>query len=338
MPNPGYDFVIRQGDTKPALTYTLTDATGAALNLTGATVNFVMRTLTSSTPAINASATVTNASAGTPFVIGTPAGTNTALANQQTNAGNWSLVGRFYFPAGSSNFIRVLDNFSDATNVAVVDGLKLAYADADIVLDNTNPAVSFAGSWSAGSSSSGFYGADYRYAGSAATVTATATYQPNFPNAGLYNVFVWYPQGSNRATNAPWLISYFGGSTNVSVNQQTSGGAWLQIAAARPFSAGTNGFVQLANNAGPSVVLADAVRFSFAGPLAPVWFQAISRQADGRIQLTVNSTPGYGLWLDRTTNWLTWQPLTNLLSTNGQLVFTDNSSTNNSAGFYRARQ
>ena len=65
MPNPGYDFVIRQGDTKPALTYTLTDATGAALNLTGATVNFVMRTLTSSTPAINASATVTNASAGT---------------------------------------------------------------------------------------------------------------------------------------------------------------------------------------------------------------------------------------------------------------------------------
>ncbi len=281
---------------------------------------------------------LTNASAGTPFVIGTPAGTNTALANQQTNAGNWSLVGRFYFPAGSSNFIRVLDNFSDATNVAVVDGLKLAYADADIVLDNTNPAVSFAGSWSAGSSSSGFYGADYRYAGSAATVTATATYQPNFPNAGLYNVFVWYPQGSNRATNAPWLISYFGGSTNVSVNQQTSGGAWLQIAAARPFSAGTNGFVQLANNAGPSVVLADAVRFSFAGPLAPVWFQAISRQADGRIQLTVNSTPGYGLWLDRTTNWLTWQPLTNLLSTNGQLVFTDNSSTNNSAGFYRARQ
>ena len=78
MPNPGYDFVIRQGDTKPALTYTLTDATGAALNLTGATVNFVMRTLTSSTPAINASATVTNASAGT--VSFSFSGTQTATA------------------------------------------------------------------------------------------------------------------------------------------------------------------------------------------------------------------------------------------------------------------
>jgi len=80
MPHPGYDFVIRQGDTKPALTYTLTDATGAALNLTGATVNFVMRTLTSSTPAINASATVTNASAGT--VSFSFSGTQTATAGQ----------------------------------------------------------------------------------------------------------------------------------------------------------------------------------------------------------------------------------------------------------------
>src|ERR1017187_237918 len=281
---------------------------------------------------------LTNASAGTPFVIGTPAGTNTIFVNQQTNAGHWSFVGQFSFAAGTSNFIRVLDNFSDATNVAVVDGVKLVYANADLVLDNTNAEMNFAGSWSTGTSATDKYKADYRYASSTATAMATATYRPNFPNAGLYDVFVWYPQGGNRATNAPWTISFFGGSTNVLVNQQTNGGFWLQIAAARPFSAGTNGFVQLVNNAGPSIVVADAMKFSFAGPLATVAFQAITRQGDGRISLTVNSTPGYGLWIDRTTNLLAWQPLTNMLNANGTLIFTDNSPTNRSAGFYRARQ
>jgi hypothetical protein len=281
---------------------------------------------------------LTNASAGTPFVIGTPAGTNTIFVNQQTNAGNWSFVGQFSFAAGTSNFIRVLDNFSDATNVAVVDGVKLVYANANIVLDNTNAEVNFAGSWSTGSSATDKYKSDYRFASSTATAMATATYRPDFSNAGLYDVFIWYPAGGNRATNAPWMISFLGGSTNVLVNQQTNGGFWLQIAAARPFSAGTNGFVQLVNNAGPSIVVADAMKFSFAGPLATVAFQAITRQGDGRISLTVNSTPGYGLWIDRTTNLLAWQPLTNMLNANGTLTFIDNSATNRSAGFYRARQ
>lgn len=283
---------------------------------------------------------LTNASAGTPFVIGTPAGTNTVLVNQQTNAGNWSFVGRFHFAAGSSNFIRVLDNFSDGANIAVVDGLKLMYADSDLALDNTNAEVNFTGSWTASASSADKYKADYRFASATAGATATATYRPNFPNAGLYDVFLWYPQGSNRATNAPWTISFFGGSTNVLVNQQTNGGGWQRLASARPFSAGTNGFVQLANNAAPlgNVVVADGVKFSFAGPLTPVAMQSIARQPDGQVNLTVNSTPGYGVWIDRTTNLISWLPLTNLLNPSGTLNFTDSPSASNGAGFYRARQ
>lgn len=37
------DFTIRQGDTKPIFTYTLTAADGTAVDLTGATVLFSMR-------------------------------------------------------------------------------------------------------------------------------------------------------------------------------------------------------------------------------------------------------------------------------------------------------
>ena len=281
---------------------------------------------------------LTNASAGTPFVIGTPAGTNTVFVNQQTNAGSWSFIGRFTFSSGTNNFIRVLDNFSDATNLAVVDGLKLTYADADLALDNTNAEASYVGSWSTSSSAADKYKADYRFASTANSVTATATFRPDFPNAGLYDVFVWHSVSGNRATNAPWTISFFGGSTNILVNQQINGGGWFQIAAARPFAAGTNGFVQLGNYASNSVVIADGVKFSFAGPLAPVAMASIARQPDGRVNLGVNSTPGYGVWIERTTNLTTWSPLTNLLNTNGALNFTDSSASNNNAGFYRARQ
>ena len=280
----------------------------------------------------------TNASSGTPFVIGTPGGTNTVFVNQQTNAGNWSFIGRFNFSAGTNHFIRVLDNFSDATNFAIVDGLKLMYADADLALDNTNSEASYVGSWTTGTSATDKYKADYLFASAATTVTATATFRPNFPNAGLYDVFVWHSIGSNRATNAPWTISFFGGSTNLLVNQQANGGGWWRIAAARPFAAGTNGFVRLSNNASNSVVIADGVRFSFVGPLAPVTMNAIVRENDGRVNLAVSSTPGYGVWLERTTNLTTWTPLTNLLNTNGVINFTDNSASNQSAGFYRARQ
>ena len=85
--------------------------------------------------------------------------------------------------------------------------------------------------------------------------------------SGYYDVYIWYPQGANRANNAPWLVSYDGGSTNVLVNQQANGGAWRLIAPARLFLTGTNGFVRLSNNANISVVLADGVRFTYVGPL-----------------------------------------------------------------------
>ena len=228
----------------------------------------------------------------------------------------------------------------DAANLAVVDGLKLMYADADIALDNTNAEVSFSGAWSTASSSTNKFKSDYRFATSGNVITAIATYRPDFPNAGLYDVAVWHPDGANRTTNAPWTISFFGGSTNVFVNQQGNGGFWFPLATACPFTAGTNGFVSVANNAAPvgNVVLADGVKFSFAGPLTPVMMSSIARPATGLVNLTVNSTPGYGVWIERTTNFISWLALTNLLNTNGTVNFTDTTTSNSPAGFYRARQ
>ena len=369
---------------------------------------------------------VTNASSGVPHVITYTGGTATVNANQQTNSGNWTLLGRFNFATGTNGNIRVLDNFPDAGNVTVADGIQLVFITAtsapiigtppqsqtvaagqdatfsvlatgstplsyqwrfnnvnlvnatntaytraaaqtnhagnylvvvsnylgsvtsapavltvnyaltltvigsgsifrspittnyspgttvtltaqpaggydftgwsgdlsgtnnpislfmatnqfvtatfvstqtDIILDNPDPLVTYTGSWTAGTSSTDKYLTNYVFATSGASVTATATYRPVISASGYYDVYIWYPQGGNRANNAPWLVSYDGGSTNVLVNQQANGGGWRLIAGARPFLSGTNGFVRLSNNANISVVLADGVRFTYVGPL-----------------------------------------------------------------------
>ncbi|MGI8967383.1 MAG: immunoglobulin domain-containing protein, partial [Limisphaerales bacterium] len=70
----------------------------------------------------------TDASTNVPFVITYNGGSATVYANQKTNSGNWSSLGRFPFAAGTkSGTIRVMDNFPETTAVALVDGLKLVF-------------------------------------------------------------------------------------------------------------------------------------------------------------------------------------------------------------------
>ena len=101
--------------------------------------------------------------------------------------------------------------------------------------------------------------------------TARVIFTPEIPTDGNYHIDIWYSQGENRATNAPWFISYEGGSEEVKVNQRINGGQWVRIAEAKPFSAGRKGFVRLQNNIGTTgmVVIADAVRFVPAVAGAP---------------------------------------------------------------------
>jgi uncharacterized lipoprotein YddW (UPF0748 family) len=132
----------------------------------------------------------------------------------------------------------------------------------EIILDNASAALS--GTWTAGTSSADKYGLDYRFS-SAGAAAATATYTPNIATPGRYDVHVWYPQGSNRSTNAPFLIAFSGGTSTGTVNQTTGGGGWRLIATNKPFARGTSGYFQWQNQAPDAgkVIMADAVRFVY---------------------------------------------------------------------------
>ncbi|MFE1443252.1 DNRLRE domain-containing protein [Streptomyces sp. NPDC058739] len=95
----------------------------------------------------------------------------------------------------------------------------------------------------------------------------TYTWQPNLPEDGDYQVQVHYVPASDRATNAPYTLTYNGGSKAYTVNQQSgTGGVWKTLGT-HPFKAGTAGRIVLGD--GPAstttAVLADAVRFTKGG-------------------------------------------------------------------------
>jgi hypothetical protein len=67
------------------------------------------------------------ASTSVPHVIRHQGGTTTVSANQTTNAGNWSWLGRFYFAAGTGGSVQVLDSVAEPTKVAIADAIKLVF-------------------------------------------------------------------------------------------------------------------------------------------------------------------------------------------------------------------
>jgi uncharacterized repeat protein (TIGR01451 family) len=109
----------------------------------------------------------------------------------------------------------------------------------------------YSGLWTKGTVGTGIYGAYYQFANTTVSdPTAWALYDPYIPAAGLYNVYIWYPQNTTFTTNAQ---VYVYGATNdfiLSVNETAHGGAWQPVATNLYFASGTNGHVILYNDTG----------------------------------------------------------------------------------------
>ncbi|MFF0558225.1 DNRLRE domain-containing protein [Streptomyces sp. NPDC004266] len=95
----------------------------------------------------------------------------------------------------------------------------------------------------------------------------TYTWQPSLPEDGTYQVEAHYVPAPDRATAAPYTVTFDGGSRTYQVNQAAgSAGVWKTLGT-HPFKAGTLGKVVLGD--GPAststAVLADSVRFTKGG-------------------------------------------------------------------------
>ncbi|TYB50915.1 DNRLRE domain-containing protein [Nonomuraea sp. PA05] len=136
------------------------------------------------------------------------------------------------------------------------------------VVDDGDPGKTAAtGSWPVSTSplAANAVGGDYLY-NKDAVAGDRHTWVPRVTEDGDYRVDVHYVEAADRATAAPYTVTYNGGSKTYAVNQNaasTTNGVWKTLGT-HPFTAGTNGKVVLGDGpASASVgVIADAVRLT----------------------------------------------------------------------------
>lgn len=126
---------------------------------------------------------------------------------------------------------------------------------AENYIDDT-PATS--ANWATGTSASDKYGSSYKWKATAA-VSDPASWTINIPSGkgGSYDIFAWWPAGSNRSPSAPYITP---SGTVVHRNQQGNGGKW-NLLRTENLSAG-NRTTQLSCWTGSGyIVVADAIRY-----------------------------------------------------------------------------
>ena len=124
---------------------------------------------------------------------------------------------------------------------SAVNGWPLpAGAAAGFTIDNAGAAFGvIAGNWGTcsydGCEGVG-YPPDFRYADPGCT-SCEARFELKIPKDGVYDIWAWWPKGTDRATDTPFTIQFAGGSVTVNVDQQNNGSQWYRLAQ-KPFRAG----------------------------------------------------------------------------------------------------
>jgi hypothetical protein len=135
----------------------------------------------------------------------------------------------------------------------------------EVVTDNDDPGVTFAGNWSVGKGPINFGKSGrvpYREVRSSENETAYARYRPTIPSAGFYPVYAWTSSGGDRARDQLYRVRHSGGTTEVTIDHRRVGNGLVYLGTYH-FEAGDSGFVDISNRSASagSVVVADMIRF-----------------------------------------------------------------------------
>ncbi len=71
-----------------------------------------------------------NRTTNAPYVMDYNGGTQTIYVNQQTNGGQWNLLGKYFFNGGTNGDVKITDAFPDAGKVVMADAVKFVHTTA----------------------------------------------------------------------------------------------------------------------------------------------------------------------------------------------------------------
>jgi len=202
------------------------------------------------------------------FIDGNPLGQTTTRANGRllyVSAGVSSAADPSLFEArcydASNNLIATL-----TASVRIVNPSVACEEDASVTdNDDSDGYFTLQGSWTVGTAQANRWcperaGASYDLTNSNDGLRY-ARWRLRTPIPGTYRVQIWYPESSNRATDARFAVYHVGGTANFQINQRITGGQWVTLGEFE-FAATANDRVELRNNhaANGNYVIADAVR------------------------------------------------------------------------------
>ena len=147
------------------------------------------------------------------MVLGQSAATAAALAIEQSSA-----VQEVDYPALREKLLKdkqVLE-WTGARRAPGIDPKKLP----GIVLDDSE--AKLVGTWMPSSAMGGFVGSGYLHDNAEARGTKSATFTPEIPKAGTYEIRLAYTPFGNRATNAKVTVNVAGETSQIAVNQRKS--------------------------------------------------------------------------------------------------------------------
>jgi PKD repeat protein len=174
--------------------------------------------------------------------------------------------GLIYTPAsefaGTETFTYTIEDASEATDQASVT-VTVNEAVEAVIIDNGDPGTTYTGTWPASGGTSPF-GANSLWSRDGATYSWTFT--P--PQAGDYEVFMWWSGWSSRSPSVPVDIQHQGGTTRVVINQLQNAGKWNSLGTFS-FAAATSYKVTITAQKYPTSTCADAVKFSGMGQNSP---------------------------------------------------------------------
>jgi PKD repeat protein len=174
--------------------------------------------------------------------------------------------GLIYTPAsdfaGTETFTYTIEDESEAPDQATVT-VTVNEAVEAVIIDNGDPGTSYTGSWPVSGGTSP-YGANSFWSRDGATYSWAFT--P--PQAGDYEVFMWWSGWSSRSTSVPVDIQHLGGTTRITINQLLNAGKWNSLGTFS-FAAATSYKVTITAQRYPTSTCADAVKFSGSGQNSP---------------------------------------------------------------------
>ncbi len=182
--------------------------------------------------------------------------------NQQTNGGQWNLLGKYAYKAGVTYSVTITSQSKPTSTCA--DAVKIAYVDSNVdsdtpspfVIDNGDPGTSYTGTWKT-SGGEDPWETDSIWARGGDTYTWTFT--PDI--TGTYDISMWWTRYASRSKSIPVCIDDSAGIHTVRIDQQTNGGKWNSLGT-YSYKAGVSYAVTITSQSEPTSTCADAVKFT----------------------------------------------------------------------------